>query len=78
MSQAQKWAQTTMNAMLSLRMGWNVSEPANPFTVSLCYRANDEVAVVFLIWQGRYTAVEDQLELFPSDALVTKLRLLIG
>jgi hypothetical protein len=39
-------------------------------------KLNEEKAVVFVIHSGKALAIEDDLNLFPSDALVTQLRLL--
>jgi hypothetical protein len=36
----------------------------------------DEKAVVFVITDGKAMCIEDDLNLFPSDTLITQLRLL--
>lgn len=39
---------------------------------------NKETVVVFLVHNGQPTYIEDEWGLFPSDTLITKLRLLLG
>lgn len=71
-----KFVASNMSTMLSYRMGWNYEDPKNPFYDVRCYKLDDERAVVFLIGGGAYYTIEDELALYPSDALITKIRLI--
>lgn len=74
---ADKWHESNMKRMLEHRMGWNVSEPRCPFQVCTCHRiSNTDRAVVFLIHKEEAMLLYDELGIYPSDALVTKLRML--
>lgn len=68
-----------MRAALAIRMGWNVDQTGQ-YYFEYCEprKLNEDKAVVFVIHDGKALAVEDDLNLFPSDALVTQLRLLQG
>jgi hypothetical protein len=66
-----------MRAALAIRMGWNVNQTGMKYFEHCEPRKlNEEKAVVFVIHSGKALAIEDDLNLFPSDALVTQLRLL--
>jgi len=62
--------------MLHSRMGWNVDDPKMPFRSVDVYQLNSDTIVVFLLGKEKYYTVEDEAGLYPSDALITKLRLL--
>ena len=64
-----------MQAMICSRMGWT-GIGASPFRDIEARKLTDEQAVVFLIVGDRALIIHDDLNLFPSDALVTQLRLL--
>lgn len=61
--------------MLSMRMRWG--DTPNPFHHCNPVRVDDKV-VVFIIHNKQPTYIEDEWGMYPSDALVTKLRLMIG
>jgi hypothetical protein len=63
-----------LHKMLVSRMGWDLQ--VCPFKVLHTHKLNDQTAVVFVIHQGKALVIEDDLNLYPSDALVTQLRLL--
>jgi hypothetical protein len=66
-----------MRAALAIRMGWNVNQTGMKYFEHCEPRKlNDEKAVVFVIHEGKAMCIEDDLNLFPSDTLVTQLRLL--
>lgn len=71
----------SMLRQIASRMGW-LDEPAshlaNPFREIHCARLDDEQAVVFLIHNDKALTIYDDLNLFPSDALVSSLRLLLA
>lgn len=73
-----------MRSMICSRMGWGGYDPASdtegtiPFREMHCAKLNDEKAVVFIVHGETPLQIEDDLHLFPSDALITSLRLLIG
>lgn len=69
--------------MIASRMRWSDYDPysnamrtAPPFQRISAHRLNDETVVVFVISNGKAVLIEDGAALFPSDALVTQLRLL--
>jgi len=46
------------------------------FDFLAAYRLSDEKMVVFVCNEGKYVALEDDATLFPSDSLVTQLRMI--
>ncbi|MCK1741375.1 hypothetical protein IVA80_10985 [Bradyrhizobium sp. 139] len=62
--------------MLYSRMGWDISVPKCPLAKCFCSKLNDEAVAVFVIHNGKALVVEDDAGLFPSDTLVSQLRLL--
>ena len=48
-----------------------------PFQYIDVHKVSDEKYFVFVVQNGEYTVIEDG-DLFPSDALITQLRLLKG
>lgn len=48
-----------------------------PFDFITAHQIDKERAVVFLVHDGQAQIIEDDGNLFPSDALITKLRLLM-
>jgi hypothetical protein len=73
---AGKHSDANMDYMLQARMGWNVGSPHCPFKKISSHKLNDEQAVTFVIHGEKALVIHDDLNLFPSDALVTQLRLL--
>jgi hypothetical protein len=69
--------------MLSFRMHWQGLEftygrihPAG-FNHITVHKSDDKTVLVFVVQKdGKYLVVEDEWNLFPSDALITQLRLL--
>jgi len=64
-----------LSAALSHRMGWSWEDPKVPFVELLCVATTKYVAVVLISADECYV-LQDSLELFPSDELVTKIRML--
>lgn len=69
--------------MLCSRMRWYEYDPyrllpanAPPFQRISAHRLNEDTVVVFVIQNGKALTIEDGADLFPSDALVTQLRLI--
>jgi hypothetical protein len=63
-----------LRKMLAMRMRGRL-----PFAHVYCQLVNPEgKIVVFLIVNNEPVTLEDNFDLFPSDALITKLRLLAG
>lgn len=58
-------------------MGWSFDDPKCPFRRTLCVKCKERIAV-FVVNSDEAVVIYDSLELFPSDELVTKLRLLAG
>lgn len=50
----------------------------SPFKVTHCHRLNADKAVVFIIDGDKHLTLEDDWNLFPSDTLITQLRLMMG
>lgn len=71
-----KFAPNNMVSMLQSRMGWNVSHPECPFREVRCYKLDHERALIFILSSKEGSLLHDELGLFPSDALVTKIRLM--
>lgn len=69
--------------MICSRMRWNEHDPyllmpakEPPFQKISAHRLNPDTVVVFVIQNGKAILLEDGVDLFPSDTLVTQLRLL--
>lgn len=71
-----KFTERNMSALINMRMGWNLPGAVCPFDTIKPYKLNPDQAVVFIIHDGRALTINDDLALFPSDTLVTQLRLL--
>lgn len=72
-----------MTRMLASRMGWgndytNEPGPPSPFRAFTTAQLSEGQAVVFVIHNEQAIVIHDDLNLFPSDALVTQLRILVG
>jgi hypothetical protein len=65
-----------MYSMLASRMGWNLVTASPPFDKCVPCKVTEEKAAVFIVTGGKAITIEDDLNLFPSDALITQLRLL--
>lgn len=63
--------------MLQTRMGWNVDDPRCGFArwLPVCIRAR-EIVALFVVCGSEAIVIEDAMALYPSDELVTKLRML--
>lgn len=72
----EKFSQDNMHSMLVYRMGWNVYTPKNPFREIRCHRLDNDRAVIFILADNTAFLLYDELPLFPSDALVTKIRMM--
>jgi hypothetical protein len=75
---ANRFYHDAMVAMIASRMGWDGETIKAVFRELRCARLNDEKAVVWIIHDDTALTIEDDLNLFPSDALVTSLRLLLS
>ncbi len=63
----------SLNDMIGFRMRWH---GPTPFRHLNAVRDNETV-FVFIIHDGKSVTLEDAYDMFPSDALITKLRLLL-
>jgi hypothetical protein len=72
-----RYSETNLGAILNMRMGWNLAASTSFKKVS-AHKLSDDKAAVFVIVGEKALVIEDDLNLFPSDALVTQLRLLEG
>lgn len=69
--------------LLAMRMGWGGyaasvgfgADTQPPFDHVSLHRGKDKV-FVFVVVDGQSVTIEDELSMFPSDSLVTKLRML--
>lgn len=73
-----KFTESHMRRMLASRMGWDLDPAADPPLEFYTRRLNDGEAVVFVIVRGEPVTLRDDINLYPSDALVTSLRLLLA
>lgn len=62
--------------MLAMRMRW-VRGIALPMAF-LEAHLSDKIVYVFMVHNGQPAVLEDEWGLYPSDALITKMRLLLG
>lgn len=62
--------------LLGMRMRW-ASGQLIPFA-HLSIHTSAALAIVFIVHKGQPVVLEDDPGLFPSDDLITKLRLLLG
>lgn len=69
-----RWSEANLNQMLTMRLGWNI-EPC-PFRKIVPVKLNDSRVAVFICTGDEALIVEDDAGLYPSDALVTQIRLL--
>jgi hypothetical protein len=70
-----KKPEPSLLAMIGSRMRWD-PEAMLPFDVIAPHRINEEQVAVFIVVSGRALIIHDDANLFPSDTLVTQLRLL--
>lgn len=71
----QRWSEQNLYDMLSSRMGWNVAHTF-PFKRLVSYKVTDDKVVIFIVTKNDALMLEDDAFLYPSDALVTQVRLL--
>ena len=64
--------------MLAMRMRWGVGQWAEGFAHVAVHNMNDDVHIWIITKDGQSAVLTDELSLYPSDALVTKVRLLQG
>ena len=65
-----------LTGMIYMRLHLAMHE--RPFQFLECYRDNSERVHVFIVQDDRPVTLIDEWGLFPSDMLITQLRLLIG
>jgi hypothetical protein len=70
--------------LLSMRMGWGgykgtrvFGEANNPPFDHISIHRNDTTVFVFVVTDKKPITIEDDVSMFPSDSLVTRLRMLI-
>lgn len=64
-----------LEGMLESRMGWDLKD--HPFKDVMVRRVGENAGVI-VITDNDIVIIKDELNLFPSDAVVTQLRLLGG
>jgi hypothetical protein len=70
-----RWSEQYLFSMLASRLRWDDYNTA-PFRRVVPCRVTDDKVVVFVVTKGEALLVEDDAHMYPSDALVTQLRLL--
>lgn len=70
-----KFTDGNLVSMLQSRMGWNIRTPKCPYRDVRCYELADSVAII-LVAENEVYNIDDDKGLFPSDALVTKIRIM--
>lgn len=63
------------STLINLRLGFRVD--AKLFNFMEAVQKNDTHMVVFIVHRGESVMIEDEVNLFPSDKLVTQLRILL-
>lgn len=70
-----RFDERNLAATLNHRMGWAFDDPKCPYRRVFAVKAGEKVAVL-AVWGDQYQCIEDEAALYPSDTLVTKLRML--
>jgi hypothetical protein len=72
-----KYSEQNMMQMINMRMGWNVEDPKSPHrrVLPVQMKSRDRI-VLFVVTGDEALIIEDDMALYPSDELVTKLRLI--
>lgn len=74
-----RFTDINLQYMIASRMGWNMDDPKNPFKYIHAVILKEGTIVVFVVTpDGRHTTIEDEQAIYPSDQLVTQLRLFAG
>ena len=68
----------TLQEKMEMRMGWIPNRPPSSFASVEYHRLNDKVFVWVLTKEEQSVVLEDEHALFPSDALITKVRMMGG
>jgi ethanolamine utilization protein EutQ (cupin superfamily) len=63
---------------MEMRMGWVPNRPPSSFASVGYHRLNDKVFVWVLTKEEQSVVLEDEHALFPSDTLITKVRMMGG
>lgn len=71
-----RYTESNMHGMLQSRMGWNMYAPQCPHRKVVPFKLDDEKVAIFVVHKDKALIFEDEVGLFPSDGLVTQLRLL--
>ena len=70
-----RWSEANLYTMIAVRLGWNVGTPCS-FLRIVPVRVTEEEVVTFVVVGKKALLIPDDANLFPSDALVTQLRIL--
>ena len=68
----------TLREKMEMRMGWVPNRPPSSFASVGYHRLNDKVFVWVLTKEEQSVVLEDEHALFPSDTLITKVRMMGG
>jgi hypothetical protein len=70
-----QWSPEAMKRMICMRL--NIQEGyTHGFHFLECCKLNDKEVAVFVVTDGEPIVIKDGTDLFPSDTLITQLRLL--
>jgi hypothetical protein len=70
-----QWGEQHLQSMLASRMNWGYGTKC-PFQRVLPWKVTIDKVVVFVALETEAILIEDDANLYPSDALITQLRLL--
>lgn len=76
----QKFTATNTKSMLSSRMGWNMEAPRCSFEKWEAWAMTDTVAIIIQHYahSTEIIVLYDDKDMYPSDELVTKIRMMVG
>jgi hypothetical protein len=72
----QRWSENNLLKMIASRLGWDAGEMM-PFRRIVPVKVTNDMVAIFIVTNNNALIIEDETNLFPSDALITQLRLLI-
>jgi hypothetical protein len=75
-AEQQRKPRYTDEEKLRMRMGWDQTQRSDRFATINIHSLKDKVLVFVVMHDDSHVVIEDDKGLFPSDALVTALRVL--
>lgn len=71
-----RWSEGNLQQMLASRLCWGIDAKC-PFQRVLPIKVTDETVALFVVTKDDALVLKDDAKLYPSDALITQLRLLM-